>query len=43
MQVSQPSDALSARLAEIGETMTEEWLQEAGEEGRAVIDAYRGD
>jgi TRAP-type C4-dicarboxylate transport system substrate-binding protein len=43
MQVSQPSDALSERLAEIGETMTEEWLQEAGEEGRAVIDAYRGE
>jgi TRAP-type C4-dicarboxylate transport system substrate-binding protein len=43
MQVSQPSEALSARLAEIGETMTEEWLQEAGDEGRSVIDAYRGD
>ena len=43
MQVSQPSDALSERLAEIGETMTEEWLEEAGEEGQAVIDAYRGD
>lgn len=43
MQVSQPSDALSERLAEIGETMTEEWLQEAGEEGQAVIDAYRGE
>jgi TRAP-type C4-dicarboxylate transport system substrate-binding protein len=42
MQVSQPSEALAARLAEIGETMTEEWLQEAGDEGRAVIDAYRG-
>jgi TRAP-type C4-dicarboxylate transport system substrate-binding protein len=43
MQVSQPSDALSERLAEIGETMTEEWLEEAGEDGQAVIDAYRGD
>ncbi len=42
MQVSQPSDALAERLAEIGETMTEEWLQEAGEEGQSIIDAYRG-
>jgi TRAP-type C4-dicarboxylate transport system substrate-binding protein len=41
MQVSQPSDALSERLAEIGETMTAEWLEEAGEEGQAIIDAYR--
>jgi len=42
MQVSQPSDALSERLAEIGETMTAEWLEEAGDDGEAVIDAYRG-
>lgn len=41
MQVSQPSDALSARLAEVGETMTAEWLEAAGDEGQAVIDAYR--
>jgi len=41
MQVSQPSDALSKRLAEIGETMTAEWLEEAGDEGQAIIDAYR--
>jgi TRAP-type C4-dicarboxylate transport system substrate-binding protein len=41
MEVSQPSDALSARLAEIGETMTAEWLEEAGDEGQAIIDAYR--
>jgi len=39
--VSQPSDALSARLAEVGETMTAEWLEEAGDEGQAIIDAYR--
>jgi TRAP-type C4-dicarboxylate transport system substrate-binding protein len=41
MQVSQPSEALSAKLAEIGETMTAEWLEQAGPEGQAVIDAYR--
>ncbi len=43
MEVSQPSEALSARLAEIGEIMTAEWLEEAGEDGQAVVDAYRAD
>ena len=42
MQISQPSEALSARLAEIGEIMTAEWLEEAGPEGQAIVDAYRG-
>lgn len=42
MEIMQPSDALSARLSEIGETMTTEWLEQAGEAGQAVIDAYRG-
>lgn len=41
MVVMQPSDALSARLAEIGATMTEEWLSGAGAEGQAVLDAFR--
>jgi len=41
MTVSQPSETLSAQLAEIGATMTEEWLAEAGDEGAAVIEAYR--
>jgi hypothetical protein len=40
MTVMQPSDALSARLAEIGETMAAEWLEGAGEAGVAVLDAY---
>ncbi len=43
MEIMQPSEALSARLAEIGEVMTAEWLVEAGESGQAVIDAFRGD
>ena len=42
MVVSQPSEALAARLREVGETMTAEWLAKAGEDGRAVVDAYRG-
>jgi len=41
MTVSAPSDTLSDQLAEIGRTMTEEWLAEAGAEGEAVIEAYR--
>ncbi|MCO6390152.1 C4-dicarboxylate ABC transporter substrate-binding protein [Aliihoeflea aestuarii] len=41
MQVSQPSEALAAKLAEVGETMTAEWTEQAGEEGQAIIDAYR--
>jgi TRAP-type C4-dicarboxylate transport system substrate-binding protein len=40
MVVMQPSDALSARLSEIGETMTAEWLEGAGEAGAAILEAY---
>ncbi len=40
MEVMQPSDALSERLDEIGATMVEEWLEDAGEEGQAIVDAY---
>jgi TRAP-type C4-dicarboxylate transport system substrate-binding protein len=41
MVVMQPSEALSNRLAEIGETMTAEWLEGAGEAGAAILEAYR--
>lgn len=41
MKVAQPTDKLSNQLAEIGETMTEEWLQDAGEEGQAIVEDYR--
>lgn len=41
MTISQPSDELKGQLSEIGKTMTEEWLQEAGDEGKAVVDEYR--
>ncbi|WP_296477028.1 TRAP transporter substrate-binding protein [Roseinatronobacter sp.] len=43
MIVMQPSDALSARLSEIGETMAAEWMDEAGETGAAVLDAFRAE
>jgi TRAP-type C4-dicarboxylate transport system substrate-binding protein len=41
MVVMQPSEALSARLSEIGEIMTAEWLQGAGDAGAAVLEAFR--
>ncbi len=41
MTISDPSETLSGQLAEIGETMTQEWLEEAGDEGQQVIEAYQ--
>ena len=41
MTIAAPSDAVKKALADIGETMTAEWLKTAGAEGQAVIDAYR--
>ncbi|KPQ07139.1 MAG: TRAP-type C4-dicarboxylate transport system, periplasmic component [Rhodobacteraceae bacterium HLUCCA12] len=43
MEVSTPSDAMAAALSEVGETMTAEWLEQAGPEGQALIDDYRGE
>lgn len=43
MTVAAPSEALSAAMQEIGATMTEEWLALAGEDGQAVVDAYRAE
>jgi len=39
--VIEPSDELMGSLRDIGKTMTEEWLEEAGESGQEVIEAYR--
>jgi TRAP-type C4-dicarboxylate transport system substrate-binding protein len=41
MTIMQPSEALAARLEEIGEIMTEEWLATAGPDGEAIIERYR--
>ncbi len=41
MTVQPAGDALMDELRAIGETMTQEWLEAAGEEGQAIIDAYR--
>lgn len=43
MTVSTPSEALAEALAEVGTTMTDEWLAQAGPEGQALIDSYRAD
>ncbi|KIN65531.1 Peptide ABC transporter, solute-binding protein [Sulfitobacter noctilucae] len=42
MTVGSASDALMAELREIGETMTAEWLEAAGEDGKTIVDAYKG-
>jgi len=41
MTVEPPSDELKAQLKEIGETMTEEWLADAGDQGKAIVDAFK--
>lgn len=40
IKVAAPSEALQNSLKEIGETMTQEWAESAGEEGGAVVKAY---
>lgn len=41
MTVGGPSDQLKADLAAFGATMTEEWIKAAGDDGKAIIDAYQ--
>ena len=41
MTVYAPSPELKADMHKVGETMLKEWLDKAGPEGKAVIDAYR--
>ena len=41
LAVSEPGEQLSADLAAIGATMTDEWLAEAGDAGAVIVDAYR--
>ncbi|OHY72574.1 TRAP transporter substrate-binding protein [Marinobacter sp. AC-23] len=40
IEVSEPSPELVKRLQKIGKTMTQEWLDRAGEDGQALLDAY---
>jgi TRAP-type C4-dicarboxylate transport system substrate-binding protein len=41
MTVAPPSPALTADLKKIGETMTSEWVKQAGAEGQSIVDAYK--
>ncbi len=41
MTVYAPSPQLQADMQKVGETMLKEWLDKAGPEGKAVVDAYR--
>ncbi len=40
MTVEPPSEQLASELREIGETMTTEWLESAGDTGKAIVDTY---
>ncbi|MEM7521620.1 MAG: C4-dicarboxylate ABC transporter substrate-binding protein, partial [Pseudomonadota bacterium] len=39
--VGPAGDALMGELRAIGETMTAEWLEAAGEDGAAIVDAFK--
>jgi TRAP-type transport system periplasmic protein len=41
MKVGNAPDALRKELMDIGQTMTAEWLKTAGDEGKAIVEAYR--
>lgn len=41
MQVLEPSEELRNDLALVGETILAEWVKDAGDDGKALIDAYR--
>ncbi|MCB2001529.1 MAG: TRAP transporter substrate-binding protein [Burkholderiaceae bacterium] len=41
MQIMQPSAQLKADMKKVGETMLAEWLAKAGDEGKALVDAFK--
>ncbi|MEQ5800697.1 TRAP transporter substrate-binding protein [Halomonas sp. H10-9-1] len=41
IEVSEPSEALAETLREVGETMTQEWVERAGEQGQEILEAYQ--
>ena len=41
MVIEAPSDQLRADFVSIGDTMTSEWLERAGDGGKSVVDAYK--
>ncbi|KIC15031.1 TRAP transporter substrate-binding protein [Leisingera sp. ANG-Vp] len=43
MTVGPASEQMTNELKEIGVTMTNEWLEAAGDEGKAIVDAFHAD
>ncbi|HUG25124.1 TRAP transporter substrate-binding protein [Piscinibacter sp.] len=41
MTILPPSPQLKADMKKVGETMLQEWLQKAGAEGQAIVDAFK--
>ena len=41
MTVAPPSPVFAADLKKIGDTMTSEWIKQAGPDGQAVVDVYK--
>ncbi len=41
MTIAPPSAQLKADMKKVGDTMLKEWLEKAGPEGKAVVDAYQ--
>jgi len=41
MKVLPPSPELKDGLQKIGATMTEEWIKKTGDDGKAIVDAYK--
>lgn len=41
MQVEPASEELMSGLRDVGETMTSEWLEQAGEDGQEIVDSYQ--
>ncbi|TAG03631.1 MAG: C4-dicarboxylate ABC transporter substrate-binding protein [Betaproteobacteria bacterium] len=41
MQIHKPSAQLTADMKKVGDTLLQEWLKNAGDEGKALVDAFR--
>jgi TRAP-type C4-dicarboxylate transport system substrate-binding protein len=42
MTIAKPSEQLTADLKKVGNFMLAEWLRKSGDQGKKVVDAYRG-
>ena len=41
MKILPPPAQLKADMKKVGDTMLKEWLEKAGPEGQAIVDAYK--